>query len=195
MAAIAAIVVAIVRSGWRTLRSARSFTGNNLVALIALLMAAEPASQPSSTAVLYLIVGLLWVLPMSRELTRRIPAVRFHLWPLSWWRKKTIIYALNLLLNPLIAIAILFGVLSRDRQVGLGLAEIGAVAPLAILAAGELDGAQLGLVTAAVHSASFWAARRIGVESHPRTLATVGFLLRADDRNRWHLLYAFQREA
>jgi hypothetical protein len=150
MAAITAVVIAIFRSGWRSLHGAKSFTRNNLVALIALLMAAEPGNRPSSTAVIYLMVVLLWVVPLSQELTRRIPSIRSRLWPLSLW-KKAIIYAINLLLNPLVVIAILFGLLSRDRQVGLGLAAVGAAMPLALLVGKTLTGrnsrwSPLGLV-------------------------------------------------
>lgn len=139
MAAIAAIVSAVLRMAWRTLRETSSFTGNNIVALIALLMAAEPANRPSSTAVLYLAIGLLWVLPSSQELTRRIPSIRFRLWPLNPWQKVSV-YGLNLLFNPLIAIAILFGLLSRDRLVGVGIASIAAVAPFAVLAGNTVSG-------------------------------------------------------
>ena len=133
MAAIAAIVIAIVRSGWRSLRAASSLTGNNLVGLIALLMAEEPTNRPSRTTVFYMMIGLLWVLPLSQELTRRIPPLRFRLWPLNPLQR-AIIYVVNLLLNPLVFTAIFFGMLSRDRQVGLGLVAIGAVAPIVVLA-------------------------------------------------------------
>ena len=143
MAAIAAVVIAIVRSGWRSLRGARSFTGNNLVVFIALLMTGEPGDRPSSTAVMYLMVGLLWALPLSQELTRRIPPIRFRLWPLNSWQKAAV-YAINLLVNPLVGIAILFGMLSRDRPVGLGLAAAAVATPFAVLVGQALAGRGFG---------------------------------------------------
>jgi len=143
VAAIAAVVIAIVRSGWRSLRGARSFTGNNLVVFIALLMTGEPGDRPSSTAVMYLMVGLLWALPLSQELTRRIPPIRFRLWPLNSWQKAAV-YAINLLVNPLVGIAILFGMLSRDRPVGLGLAAAAVATPFAVLVGQALAGRGFG---------------------------------------------------
>lgn len=137
MAAIAAVIVAVFLSAWRSLRKTSSFTGNNLVAFIALLMAAEPRNRPSVTAVFYLIIGMLLILPLSQELTRRIPSIRLRVWPLNS-SQKVIIFGINLLSNPLIAIAILFGLLSGDRQVGLGLLLIGAVAPAAVFAGNAL---------------------------------------------------------
>lgn len=137
MAAVTAVLTALFRSAWRSLTGTRSFQGNNLVVVIAFLMAEEPQDRPSSTAVIYLLVGLLWTLPMSQELTRRIPTARFGLWPLSR-AQKAAIHLGNLLLNPLIVIGLLFGLLSRDRAVGMALAMIGLVTPVLVLAAGLL---------------------------------------------------------
>ncbi len=137
MAAVTAVLTALFRSAWRSLSGTRSFQGNNLVMVIALLMAEEPLDRPSSTAVIYLLVGLLWTLPMSQELTRRIPPARFRLWPLTRGEKATI-HLGNLLLNPLVVIGLLFGLLSRDRSIGIALAVIGAVTPFLVLLAGVL---------------------------------------------------------
>ena len=117
MAAIAAILAAIVRSSWRDLRSVRSFAGNNLLPVIALLMANEPTDRPSSTTVLYLLMGLLYLFPLARDLSQRIPPARSRLWPLTR-AQRAAVYAVNLALNPLLLIAILFAALSRDRLVG-----------------------------------------------------------------------------
>jgi hypothetical protein len=101
-------------------------------------MVGEPSNRPSVTAVFYLVIGMLLTLPLSQELTRRIPSTRLRVWPLNSWQK-VIIFGINLLMNPLIAIAILFGLLSRDRQVGLALVAIGAVAPAAAFAGNALN--------------------------------------------------------
>ena len=133
MAAVAAIILAILRCSQRSLRAAGALTGNNLAAVIGLLIAMEPTDRPSSATVIYMIVGLLWSIPMAREVTRRIPPECFRLWPLGTWQK-AVIHGVNIVLNPLIVIAVLFGLLSRDRAMGLGLLMIGASAPFAVLA-------------------------------------------------------------
>ncbi len=100
-------------------------------------MWAEPKDRPSSTAVIYLMVGLLWMLPISQELTRRVPSIPFRLWPLGR-RQKAAIYIANLLLNPLIAIAILFAALSRDPGVGVALFWTGLAGPFLVLGSHRL---------------------------------------------------------
>lgn len=139
MAAVAAIILAILRSGRRSLRAAGAFTGNNLAGIIALLMAEEPRDRPSSTTVIYLFIGLLWAIPMAREVNRRIPPECYLLWPLKTWQRG-IIHAFNIILNPLIVIAALFGALSRDPVIGWALFVIGAAAPLAVLAGDSILG-------------------------------------------------------
>ncbi len=133
MAPVASIVAAIIRSTWRDLRGLGSFTGNNLLGVIVLLMAEEPLDRPSSTAFFFFLMGLLYLFPLARDLSERIPSDRFRLWPLTR-AQLGIVYAVNLALNPLLAMAMLFAALSRDRIVGVGLFAAGAIAPLAVLA-------------------------------------------------------------
>ncbi len=131
MAAVLAIVRALARSAWRSLRGVGSFSGNNFVVVIAFLMAEEPVDRPSSTAVFYLLIGLLYTIPLAQELGQRIPPDRLALWPLST-RQKLAIAAMNLALNPLLGIALLFSLLSRHPVVGAGLFVIGAAAPVLV---------------------------------------------------------------
>jgi len=134
MAALTAITGALIRSAWRSLRSVGSITGNNLFAVIVLLMAEEPLDRPSSTAVFYLFVGLLYTVPLALELERRIPKARLELWPLSR-AQRTVVTAVNLLLNPLLVLAVLFAMLSRHAAVGSALLVAGLLTPPAVLAA------------------------------------------------------------
>jgi hypothetical protein len=133
MARLSAVLGVIARSAWRNVRSVGGFAGNNLFAVIVLLMAEEPRDRPSSTAAFYLVIGLLYAIPLANDLTLRIPAERFALWPLRRM-ERAIVYAVNLALNPLLFIAVMFAALSRHRAVGVGLLASGIVAPFAAYA-------------------------------------------------------------
>jgi hypothetical protein len=133
MARVATVLGIIIRSAWRNARSVGRFLVNNFFAVIVLLMAEEPPNRPSSTAVFYLVIGLLYAIPLADGLTLRIPADRFALWPLRR-AERLIIYTANLALNPLLVLAVLFAALSRHPAVRVGLLASGVVAPLAAYA-------------------------------------------------------------
>ena len=133
MARISAVVGVIARSAWRSARSVGAFLGNNVFAVIVILMAEEPRDRPSSTALFYLVIGLLYAIPLAGSLTLRIPAERFTLWPLGRL-ERGIIHAVNLALNPLLAVAVLFAALSREPAVAAGLLASGIAAPFAAYA-------------------------------------------------------------
>ncbi len=134
MAALFAVLSALVRSTWRSLRGVGSITGNNLFAFIALLMANEPVDRPSSTAVFYMFIGLLYTVPLALELERRIPKARLELWPLSGLQR-IVLTLVNLLLNPVLFLALLFAMLSRHPAVGGALLCAGLLTPPVVLAA------------------------------------------------------------
>lgn len=129
MVAVAAIVAGIARSSWRDLRSLGSFTGNNLFAVIALMMAEEPVDRPSSTAFFYFLIGLLYLFPLAIDVVRQVPPVRFALWPLNF-KQRAAIYAATLICNPMLIIALLFASLSREPSVGRMLFAAGVTAPI-----------------------------------------------------------------
>ena len=133
MARIAGVLAVIGRSAWRNLRSVGGFAGNNLVAVIVLLMAEEPLDRPSSTAAFYFLIGLLYTIPLANDLTLRIPPERFGLWPLSRI-ERGLIHAVNVALNPMLFIAVLFASLSRHPAVGAGLLAAGVAGPFAAYA-------------------------------------------------------------
>lgn len=132
MAALLAVLNALLRSGGRSLNGVGAITGNNIIAVIGLLGANEPLDRPSSTAVFYLFIGLLYTVPLSLELDRRIPRERMELWPLSW-QHRLLLTGANLLLNPLLLLAMLFAGLSRHPAVGAALMAAGLVAPPLVL--------------------------------------------------------------
>jgi hypothetical protein len=123
------VLLAVLRSSLRNLRTARGILGNNLTAVIVLLMMEEPRDRPSSTAVWYLLIGLLYALPMSQRLHEQIPAARLALWPLPRWQK-ALVHAASYALNPTFVLAVLFAALSRHRAVGIGVFVAGAIAPV-----------------------------------------------------------------
>ena len=129
MARIAAVLEVVARSAWRNARSVGGFLGNNFFAVIVLLMAEEPLDRPSSTAIFYFVIGLLYAIPLANDLTLRIPADRFSLWPLTRL-ERAIVHVVNLALNPLLALAVLFAALSRHPAVRVGLLASGIAAPL-----------------------------------------------------------------
>lgn len=129
MARIAAVLGVVARSAWRNARSVGGFLGNNFFAVIVLLMAEEPRDRPSSTAIFYFVIGLLYSIPLANDLTLRIPAERFALWPLTRL-ERAVVYAVNLALNPLLVVAVLFAALSRHPAVRVGLFASGIFAPL-----------------------------------------------------------------
>jgi hypothetical protein len=106
-----------------------AFLGNNFFLIIVLLMADEPRDRPSSTAIFYLTIGLLYAIPLANDLTLRIPAERFALWPLSCVAR-VVVHIVNLAMNPLVIVAVLFASLSRHPAVRVGLLASGIVAPL-----------------------------------------------------------------
>ena len=133
MARVAVVLAVVVRSAFRNARGIGGFLGNNFFLVIVLLMAEEPTDRPSSTAIFYLVIGLLYAIPLANDLTLRIPAERFGLWPLGRG-ERALIHAANLVLNPLLAVAIAFAALSRHPAVRVGLLASGVVAPLAAYA-------------------------------------------------------------
>ncbi|MGJ5816537.1 hypothetical protein [Paludibaculum fermentans] len=129
MAGLAALIAALGRSAQRSFGRFGSVTHNNLFAVILLLMAEEPMDRPSSTAVFYLVIGALAALPLAGDMARRIPEARMALWPLTTWQR-AVVFALNLLLNPMLPLAVLFALLSRHPVVGAGLFALGVCAPV-----------------------------------------------------------------
>jgi hypothetical protein len=125
------VLLAVFRSALRNLRASGAFLGNNLTAIIVLLMMEEPRDRPSSTAAWYLLIGLLYALPMAQRLHEQIPAARLALWPLATWQKG-MVHASSLVLNPMFILAVLFAALSRHRAVGLGVFMAGAIAPVLV---------------------------------------------------------------
>ncbi|HYP09405.1 MAG TPA: hypothetical protein VER03_24485 [Bryobacteraceae bacterium] len=132
MAATAAILTAVAKSAWRNLRATGSFAGNNLTVMIALMMAQEPVDRPSSTAVWYLFIGLMYAVPMGQRLTEQIPALRLKLWPLSPIQR-SVVYLAGLVLNPIFPLAVLFTLLSRHPIVGAAMFAFGAIVPLLVV--------------------------------------------------------------
>jgi hypothetical protein len=133
MARLRAVLTIVARSAWRNAGAVGGFLGNNFFAIIVLLMAEEPVNRPSSTSIFYLAIGLLYAIPLANDLTLRIPAERFALWPLTR-SERAIVHAVNLVLNPLLAVAVLFAALSRHGAVRVGLFASGIIAPFAAYA-------------------------------------------------------------
>lgn len=131
MAGLTGLIAALGRSALRNLGRFGSLTHNNLFAVIVLLMAEEPLDRPSSTAIFYLVIGLLSALPLAGDMARRIPAARLELWPLRSWERAAL-YAFNLAMNPVLFLAVLFAMLSRHRAVGAALFGAGLLAPFAL---------------------------------------------------------------
>ena len=123
------VLLAVLRSSFRSLRTAGGLLGNNLTAVIVLLMMEEPRDRPSSTAPWYLLIGPLYALPMAQRLHEQIPAARLALWPLPAWQKG-LVHAASFALNPMFVLALLFAALSRHQAVGIGVFMAGAIAPL-----------------------------------------------------------------
>ena len=65
MAGFGELIAAQGCSAWRNLVRFGALTHNNLFAVIVLLMAEEPVDRPSSTAVFYLVIGILSALPSA----------------------------------------------------------------------------------------------------------------------------------
>ncbi len=137
MAAIAAVVAAIARSSWRDLRTLNSIAGNNLLAVIALIMADEPPKSPSGASFFLFLGGCLLLFPLSADLLRHIPADRLKLWPLSAGQRTTIQIAM-LALNPMLLIAIVCAAASRQPAVGAGLLIGSIVFPVVTFATNRL---------------------------------------------------------
>jgi hypothetical protein len=131
MAGLKGLIAALGRSAARNLGRFGSVLHNNLVAVIALLMAEEPLDRPSSTAIFYLVIGVLAALPLAGDMARRIPDARLKLWPLRPWERAAL-NAFNLLLNPVLFLAVIFATLSRHRAVGVALLAAGLLAPFAL---------------------------------------------------------------
>ncbi|WP_321476985.1 hypothetical protein [uncultured Paludibaculum sp.] len=131
MAGLAALIAALARSAQRSFGRFGSVTHNNLFAVILLMMAEEPMDRPSSTAVFYLLIGALAALPLAGDMARRIPEARMALWPLTAWQR-AVVFAFNLLLNPMLPLAVLFALLSRHPAVGTGLFALGILAPVVL---------------------------------------------------------------
>jgi hypothetical protein len=121
LAQVIAVVGAIARSSWRELRSLGSFQGNNLLALIAIMMAEEPRSLQSSASFYGLIIGALFLFPLSADLLRQVPKERLDLWPLSN-PQMIAIRAATLLLNPVLWIALALSIFVHSAVLGLALA-------------------------------------------------------------------------
>ena len=121
MAQVVAVVGAIARSSWRELRSLGSFQGNNLLALIALMMAEEPRSLQSSASFYWLIIAVLFLFPLSADLLRQVPKDRLDLWPLTG-AQMAAIRAATLLLNPVLWIAVALSIFVHSAVLGLALA-------------------------------------------------------------------------
>lgn len=131
MAGLAGLIAALGRSAQRSFGRFGSVTHNNLFAVILLLMAEEPLDRPSSTAIFYLVIGALAALPLAGDMARRVPEARMALWPLTTWQRG-LVFAFNLLLNPMLPLAVLFALLSRHRAVGAGLFSLGVLAPVVL---------------------------------------------------------------
>jgi len=121
LAQVVAVVGAVARSSWRELRSLGSFQGNNLLALIALMMAEEPRSLQSSASFYWLIIAALFLFPLSADLLRQVPTERLDLWPLSEMQLAAI-RAATLLLNPVLWIALALSIFVHSAVLGLVLA-------------------------------------------------------------------------
>ncbi len=131
MAGLTGLIAALGRSAQRSFGRFGSVTHNNLFAVILILMAEEPLDRPSSTAIFYLVIGALAALPLAGDMARRIPEARMALWPLTAWQRATV-FAVNLLLNPMLPLAVMFALLSRHPAVGAGLFSVGILAPIAL---------------------------------------------------------------
>jgi len=131
MARFAGLIAALGRSALRNLGRFGALAHNNLFVVIALLMANEPTDRPSSTAPFYLVIGILCAMPSAGDMARRIPTTRLELWPLRWWERAAL-RAFNLLLNPMLFVAVAFAALSRDRAIGGALLIAGLAAPFAL---------------------------------------------------------------
>lgn len=131
MAGLVALVAALGRSAQRAFGRFGSVIHNNLFLVILLLMAEEPLDRPSSTAIFYLLIGVLAALPLAGDMARRIPEARMALWPLTA-AQRAAVFAVNLLLNPMLPLALIFAMLSRHRTVGAGLFIVGICAPIVL---------------------------------------------------------------
>jgi hypothetical protein len=116
--AVTAVVGAIARSSWRELRSLGSFQGNNLLAVIVLMMANEPRNLQSSASFYWLLIGALFLFPLSADLLRQVPKDRLDLWPLSR-AQMAAIRAATLLLNPVLWIAVALSIFVHSAVLGL----------------------------------------------------------------------------
>lgn len=131
MAGLTGLIAALGRSAQRSFGRFGSVTHNNLFAVILILMAEEPLDRPSSTAIFYLVIGALAAPPLGRRHGLPHPRGPHGLWPLTAWQRAAV-FAVNLLLNPMLPLAVMFAVLSRHPAVGTGLFSVGILAPIAL---------------------------------------------------------------
>jgi hypothetical protein len=94
MAGIAAILSAVTRSQWRSLRSLGSIAGNNFFLFVLLLM-----QQPSSAIFFSLLIGGMILFPLSADPLRAVPRQRLRLWPLGR-RRLLVVRLASVLLSP-----------------------------------------------------------------------------------------------
>jgi len=93
MARLAAILKSLIRAFGRDWQSFGSIGANNLLFVTVLLL------QKAGTFI-YLIVGLVMLVPMSADPLRKIPPSRLSLWPLSR-RQRWLLRALSPWINPI----------------------------------------------------------------------------------------------
>ena len=113
MARLAAILKALATAFRRDWKSFGSLGGNNLLWVTLFLL------QKAGTFI-YLIVGLVMLVPMSADPLRKIPPVRLALWPLSR-RERWLLRALSPWINPISWLVAALAVWSLRGRVTAGL--------------------------------------------------------------------------
>lgn len=126
MAGLAAILTALARTVWRSVRVFQSISGNNFILFVILVS----YQQPESVYFFALILSLLLLGPLSADPMRRIPPDRLAAWPLSLGQRLTLRLTTPAL-TPLVWIAIVFFAAARQPGVALALVAIGLVMQLA----------------------------------------------------------------
>jgi len=118
MAKVAAILKALARAFRRDWQSFGSLGANNLLFVTVLLL-------QEAGAFIYLIVGLVMLVPMSADPLRKVPPSRLALWPLSA-RERWLLRALSPWINPIIWLVGALAVWSLRGRVTAGLVALAA---------------------------------------------------------------------
>ena len=101
MARVQGALRAIATAAWRDVQSFRSITGQNLFFFVLLV-----AIEPESAELFAVLLGLVMLFPLSADPMERVPAERWHLWPLTA-AERLLVRTASLFFTPIFWIALL----------------------------------------------------------------------------------------